>query len=47
LAYDRIEGVCVEVDVLGVHDARVDVRETRFSRRLGGQLEHAGRNVGG
>ena len=47
MAYDRVEGVCVEINVLGVHDARLDVGESRLSRRIGRQLEHAVRNVGG
>jgi hypothetical protein len=47
LAYDRVEGICVEIDVLSVYNPRLDVGKTRFPRGIGRQLEHAGRNVGG
>src|SRR4030095_6832121 len=44
---DRVERVFVEINVLRIHDADLDVHETRLPCRIGCELEHAGRNVRG
>jgi hypothetical protein len=47
LANDRVVRVWLEINILGVHDARLHVSEARFCRRVARQLEHADRNIRG